>query len=143
MRGEARLELGILGRDRIDRGLAIDPHSLVFRLERGKLGFDFLAREARVLHGLLLAGHGIETIAVSRDELALRKVAIDEPCGIDGLRGGGIIALRAVVAAQDELAAADKRECAQGAKQKLLPPCGLRVEAGYRRRRCRIGLYWR
>jgi hypothetical protein len=139
--GKARLEIRVLGGDRIDRGLAVDAHGLVLGLECGQLGFDFLAREARVLHRLLLAGHGIETVAVGRDEFALRKVAIDEPGRVDGLGGGGIVALRAVVAAQDEPAAANKRDYAQGAQQKLLPPCGLRVEAGHWRWRCRIGLY--
>jgi hypothetical protein len=43
---QACLELGVLCRDGIDRGLSIDPHGLVFGLESRQLRLDLRPRDA-------------------------------------------------------------------------------------------------
>src|SRR3546814_2551990 len=69
-------------------------------------GFELLldlgAWQLGLLQILDRAALCIEPVAVARDELALREVAIDETAGVDRRRAIGITAALVAIAAEDE-----------------------------------------
>src|SRR3989344_5050880 len=118
----------ILGRDRVDRRLAVGAHLRVLAAQGFELLFDLGARQLGLLEILDRAALCIEPVTVARDELALREVTIDEAAGVDCRRTICIGASLVAVAAENEHAAADERDGPDPGEQHLLALCDLRIE---------------
>src|SRR3546814_326793 len=136
--------IGILGRDRVDRRLAVGAHLRILAAKGFELLLDLGAWQLGLLQILDRAALCIEPVAVARDELALREVAIDETAGVDRRRAIGITAALVAIAAEDEHSAADERDGPDPGEQHLLALRDLRIEiaspafARFRRARQRL-----
>src|SRR3546814_10446671 len=95
-------------------------------------GFELLldlgAWQLGLLQILDRAALCIEPVAVARDELALREVAIDETAGVDRRSAIGITAALVAIAAEDEHSADDERDGTDTGEQHLLALRDLRIE---------------
>src|SRR3546814_3787294 len=95
-------------------------------------GFELLldlgAWQLGLLQILDRAALCIEPVAVARDDLALREVAIDETAGVDRRRATAITAALLPIAAAHEHSAAAERAGHDPGEQHLLALRDLRIE---------------
>lgn len=122
------LELGVFGRDCVDRRLAVGAHRLVLGFQRGKFGFHLGTHDRPFLEGLLLARDRTQLIAVDGGKFALRQVAIDQACGLDRLGFAFSVSLFRMIAAEDDPAGASEDHGCDPGEQHPLALGGALIE---------------